>query len=40
MLKRKKHYVIYDNNGYVVIMSRNKRIAIDYAKGLHNGNRS
>ena len=39
MLKRKKNYVIYDDNGKVIIISRNKRIALDYAKGRHNGSR-
>ena len=39
MLKRKKNYVIYDNNGRVIIISRNKRIAITYAKGKYNGSR-
>jgi hypothetical protein len=40
MVKRKKNYVIYDNNGYIIIMSRSKRLAISYAKGKYNGNRS
>lgn len=39
MIKRRHNYVIYDNNGYVIIISRNKRIAMDYAKGKYNGSR-
>ena len=39
MLRRKYNYVIYDDSGYVIIISRNKRIAMDYAKGKYNGSR-
>lgn len=39
MLRQKYNYVIYDNDGYIIIISRNKRIAIDYAKGKYNGSR-
>ena len=39
MLKRKFKYIVYDDNGYILIISRSKRIAINYAKGKYNGNR-
>ena len=39
MMKRKYNYTIYNDNGKVIIISRNKRIAIEYAKGKYNGSR-
>jgi len=31
----KKTYVVYDDDGAVVIITRNKKIALEYARGEH-----
>ena len=40
MLRRKFTYTIYDDDGKVIIISRNKRIAKQFAKGNENAKRS